>query len=75
MAASEILTFDKPVTDNLIVEYEHKEIRTVDNNFNVAGEIRLDITNENVFTRPSDSYLLVEGELIFAAGGNHDAAD
>ena len=61
------------VTDDRIVEYEHIEIRPADNNYNAAGEIRIDITNENVFTRPSDSYLLVEGVMDLAAGGNYAA--
>ena len=63
MTTKEYLSYEPSMVDNTVVEYEHKEIRTVNNNYNNAGEIRLDITNENVFTRPSDSYLLVEGQL------------
>ena len=49
MATNEILAFEKPMLDNRIVEYEHTEIRAQDSNYNVAGEIRLEIRNENVF--------------------------
>ena len=73
MATNEILAFEKPMLDNRIVEYEHTEIRAQDSNYNVAGEIRLEIRNENVYTRPSDSYLLVEGELNLTAGGHYAA--
>ena len=76
MATNEILSLEKVITDNRIVEYEHVEIRPADTNYNTAGEIRIDITNENVFTRPSDSYLLVEGSLTdVATPGNYAAGD
>ena len=76
MSTNDILSYETPMMDSRVAEYEHREIRTVDNNFNVAGDIRLDITNENVFTRPSDSYLLVEGELLdTATPGRYAAGD
>ena len=70
----DILSYETPMMDSRIAEYEHREIRTVNNNLNVAGDITLDITNENVFTRPSDSYLLVEGELLDTATPGRYAA-
>ena len=71
----EILKYEKPMLNSKIVEYEHKEIRAADNNYNVTGDIRLEITSENAFTRPSDSYLLIEGQLRKADGTNYADAD
>ena len=54
--------------DTSLTEYEYKEIFTTTNDLNTATEIRFDIINENAFTVPSDSYLLVEGQVQLANG-------
>ena len=64
MTTKDITHFETPEIDNTIVEYEHIEIRPFDNNLNSHGEIRLEINNENAYTRPSDSYLLIEGDYF-----------
>ena len=75
MSANDILSYETPMTDNRIVEYEHSEITADNANLNIAGEIRLDYTNRSAYTRPSDSYLLVEGTLTKTAGGRYAAGD
>ena len=50
--------------DTSLIEYEFKRIHTESRDINSGGPISFDILNENAFTVPSDSYLLVEGRLI-----------
>ena len=62
MTTSEILSFtEKPIIDESIQEYEHHEqART---NLNSAGEITINIELQDLFTHPSESYLVFDGRL------------
>ena len=65
MATNEITTLDDTMgIDTSLIEYEFKRIHTESRDINSGGPISFDILNENAFTVPSDSYLLVEGRLI-----------
>ena len=61
----DILNFEEnPITDEMIEEYEYDEYEPITgNNLNNPGEIRITIQNQDIFTHPSESYLLVEGRL------------
>jgi len=61
----DILNFEeKPITDETIEEYEYHEYEPITGtNLNNPGEIRITIQNQDIFTHPSESYLLVEGRL------------
>ena len=64
MATNEITVLDDIMgVDTSLVEYEFKRIHTEARDINGGGPISFDILNENAFTVPSDSYLLVEGRL------------
>lgn len=64
MATNEITLLDDTMgIDTSLVEYEFKRIHTESRDINGGGPIDFDILNENAFTVPSDSYLLVEGRL------------
>ena len=67
MSTTDITNFsDAFHVDKSLVEYEHKEIYTTSTDLNGTSEIRFDVINENSFTLPSDSYLLVEGRVTLA---------
>lgn len=66
---------DKPIVDESIISYEyHAYDPESGTNLNNTGEIRINITLQDLFTHPSESYLLIEGSLVktdgtaFAAG-------
>jgi len=61
----DILNFEeKPITDETIEEYEYHEYEPITGtNLNNPGEIRITIQNQDIFTHPCESYLLVEGRL------------
>jgi len=55
---------EKPITDEMIEEYEYHEYEPITGtNLNNPGEIRITIQNQDIFTHPSESYLLVEARL------------
>ena len=49
--------------DTSLVEYEDREITTQTTDLNISTDIRFEITNRGLFIHPSNSYLLVEGQL------------
>jgi len=59
----DLLNFSEaPVTDEAIEEYEYHEYEPITcTNLNNPGEIRITIQNQDIFTHPCESYLLVEG--------------
>ena len=76
---SDILRFtENPLTDEGIERYEWHEYEPVARtNLNTAGEIRINIELQDLFSHPSESYLLFEGRLTKADGtfyANADAA-
>jgi len=62
---SEILKFtEKPIIDESIQEYEYHEYEPeARTNLNSAGEIVINIELQDLFSRPSESYLVYEGRL------------
>ena len=67
----DILKIDESlIIDESIEKYEYHEYTPVTgtNSLNNAGEIRIDIQTQDLFTHPSESYLLVEGRLTKADG-------
>jgi len=60
---------ETPITDESIEEYEHHEYEPVTGtNLNNPGEIRINIETQDLFTHPSESYLIVDGQLTKADG-------
>ena len=53
-----------PLSDESIESYEHHEYEPITGtNLNNNGEIRISIETQDIFTHPSESYLIVEGIL------------
>ena len=77
MTTSEILSFtEKPIIDESIQEYEHHEYEPqARTNLNSAGEISINIELQDLFTYPSESYLVFEGRLTKADGTAYANAD
>ena len=63
---ADILRITDPIiTDESIVEYEHLEFNPIaGTNLNDGGDIMITIELQDIFTHPSESFLLIEGELI-----------
>ena len=64
---SSILRITDPIpSDNSIDEYEHVEYGPIvgTNLNNSGGDIRINIETQDIFTHPSESFLLVEGQLM-----------
>ena len=63
---SSILRITDPIpSDNNIDEYEHVEYSPIvgTNLNNYGGYIRINIETQDIFTHPSESFLLIEGQL------------
>ena len=62
---ADILRITDPViTDESIVEYEHLQFNPIAGaNLNDGGDIMITIELQDLFTHPSESFLLIEGEL------------
>ena len=57
------------MTDESIEEYEHHEYEPITGtNLNNPGEIRINIETQDLFTHPSESYLVMEGRLTKTNG-------
>ena len=68
---SSILRITDPIpSDNSIDKYEHFEYEPVTgtNLNNDGGDIRLYIETQDIFTHPSESFLLIERRLTKANG-------
>ena len=65
MITSQILNFaEKPIVDESIQEYEYHEYQPLAGaNLNIAGEININIELQDLFSHPSESYLVFEGRL------------
>src|ERR1700733_2780053 len=74
---SDILRFnDNPVIDESIQSYECHEYEPVSRtNLNSAGEIRINIELQDLFSHPAESYLLFEGRLLKADNTAYANAD
>ena len=75
--SSEILNFTEPPTvDESVEKYEFQEYEPVARtNLNSAGEIRINIELQDLFTHPAESYLQFEGRLTKADGTAYANAD
>lgn len=73
----EILNFTElPTIDESIEKYEFHEYEPVSRtNLNSAGEIRISIETQDLFTHPAESYLQFEGKLTKADGTAYADAD
>ena len=71
----DILNFtETPIINESIEEYQYHEYESVTGtNLNNPWEIRFHIETQNLFTHPSESYLIVEGRLVISdTGGQYD---
>ena len=58
-----------PIIDESIEEYEYHEYEPITGaSLNNGGDIRINIESQDVFTHPSESYLIFEGRLTKADG-------
>ena len=66
----DILLFtDTQIIDESIEEYEYHEYEPITGtSLNNGGDIRFSIESQDVFTHPSESYLIIEGGLTKADG-------
>ena len=63
-------------TDESIEEYEYHEYEPITgSNLNNPGEIRITIQTQDIFYHPSESYLLLEGQLVKADGSAYANTD
>ena len=67
---------DTPIIDESIEEYEYHEFDPITGtNLNIGGDIRISIESQDVFTHPSESYLICEGRLTKADATAYANAD
>ena len=70
MANSDILNFtEEIIVDEDIERFEFHEYESVNKNLNNTGEIRINIEQQDLFTLPSEAYILVEGRLTKSSDG------
>ena len=76
MANSDILNFtEENIVDEDIERFEFHEYESVNKNLDTTGEIRINIEQQDLFTLPSEAYILVEGRLLKANGTSYEDAD
>ena len=73
----DILKFiDTPIIDENIEEYEYHEYEPITSICpNNSDDVRISIESQDVFTHPSESYLIFEGRLTKADGTAYVNAD
>ena len=58
---------DSLIIDESIEEYEYHEYEPITGtSFNNGGDVRISIESQDIFTTPSESYLIFEGRLTEA---------
>ena len=74
---ADILKFtDTPIIDESIEEYEYHEYEPITGtSLNSGGDITISIESQDVFTHPSESYMIFEGRLTKADGTAYVNAD
>ena len=74
---ADILKFtETPIIDESIEEYEYHEYEPITGTyFNNGGDVRISIESQDVFTHPSESYMIFEGSLAKADGTAYVDAD
>ena len=62
---ADIIKFtDTPIIDESIEEYEYHEYESITStNFNNGDDIRISIESQDLYSHPSESYLIFEGSL------------
>ena len=67
---ADILKFtDSPIIDESIEEYKYHEYEPITStSLNNGGDVRISIELQDVFTHPSECYLIFEGRLTKADG-------
>ena len=65
---ADILKFtDSPIFDESIEEYEYQQYEPITGtSLNNGGDVRINIELQDIFTHPSESYLIFEGRLTKA---------
>ena len=75
---SDIFKFtETPLVDKSVHEYEYHEYEPI-TGFNLnhnGGEIRITIESQDLFTHPSESYLIIEGRLTKNDGTHYANAN
>ena len=67
---------DTPIIDEIIEEYDYHECEPIaGTSLNNGGDIRISIQSQDVFTHPSENYLIFEGRLTKADGTLYAKAD
>ena len=74
---ADLLKFtDSPIIDESIEEYEYHEYERINgSSLNNGGVDRISIESQDIFTHPSESYLIFEGRLTKADGTAYFNAD
>ena len=74
---ADILKFaETPIIDESIEEYEYHEYEPItDTSVNNGDDVRICIEPQDVFTNPSESYLIFEGRLTKADDTSNVNAD
>ena len=74
---ADILRITDPIIrDESISEYEHLDYNPIaGTNLNDGGDITITIELQDIFTHPSESFLLIEGELLKNDGTRYTNAD
>ena len=76
MMADILKLTDTPIIDESIEEYEYHEYEPITGtSLNNGCDIRISIEWQDVFTHPSESYLIIEGRLTKADGTAYANAD
>ena len=76
MANSDILNFtEENIVDEDIERFEFHEYESVNKNLDTTGEIRINIEQQDLFTLPSEAYILVEGRLLKSDGTSYAETD
>ena len=77
MANSDVLNFtEEIIVEEEIERFEFHEYELVSTNINGSNvEIRINIEQQDLFTLPSDAYLLDEGRLLKADGTSYADTD
>ena len=67
---------DTPIIDESIEEYEYHEYEPITGtSLNSGGDMRISIESHDIFTHPSESYLIFDGRLTKADGTLYVKAD
>ena len=76
MSSATLNITEQPIVDESMEKYEFHEYEPVARtNLNSAGEIRINIETQDLFTHPAESYIQFEGRLTKADGAAYANAD